>query len=119
MTGYKYVGDTRINWVGWKYIETPIPTDAPFPYTLQKVIRLIGTGTIANNTKGTIYVDSVRAIYDFKNDDNDGPVVEAGSITPADGETVSDNQQQISLKVRDKAGEGVVYTGFITSRTKR
>lgn len=118
MTGNKYVGDTRIDWVGWKYIETPIPTDAPFPYTLQKVIRLIGTGTIANNTKGTIYVDSVRAIYDFKNDDNDGPVVEAGSITPADGATVSDNQQPISLKVRDKAGEGVVYTGINTSRTK-
>ena len=30
LTGGKYAGDTKIDWVGWRYIETPIPTDAPF-----------------------------------------------------------------------------------------
>jgi len=118
MTGGKYVGDTIIDWVGWKYIETPIPKDAPYPYTLQRVVRLLGTASIANNKKGTIYVDSVRAIYDFKNDDNDEPVVDETTITPAPNSTVTNNQQPISLKVKDKTGEGIVYTGINTARTK-
>lgn len=118
MTGNKYVGDTIIDWVGWKYIETPIPKDAPYPYTLQRVIRLLGTATIANNKKGTIYIDSVRAIYDFRNDDNHGPEVDQSSLTPAPNSKVTNNQQPISLKVRDKSGDGIVYTGIDTSRTK-
>lgn len=118
LSGGKYAGDTRIDWVGWKYIETPIPTDAPYPYVVQRPVRLLGTATIANNTKGTIYVDSVRAIYDFKNDDNHAPVVEESSIYPANGSTTNDNQQAIGLRVRDAEGSGIIYTGINTSRTQ-
>ncbi len=118
LSGGKYAGDTIIDWVGWKYIETPIPTDAPFPYVVQRAVRLLGTASIGNNKKGTIYVDSVRAIYDFKNDDNDAPVVEASSISPAQGATTANVQQEISLKVKDAEGNGKVYTGINTSRTQ-
>lgn len=118
LSGGKYAGDTYIDWVGWRYIETPIPTDAPFPYVVQRPVRLLGTAKVANNKKGTIYVDSVRAIYDFKNDDNDAPVVETSSIYPAQGATTAYNQQPIGLKVRDVEGDGKVYTGIDTTRTQ-
>lgn len=118
LTGGKYAGDTRIDWVGWKYIETPIPTDAPFPYTVQRAVRLLGTATIANNVKGTIYIDSVRAIYDFKNDDNDAPVVDQSSIFPAKNASTADSQIPIGLTVKDNDGAGKVYTGINTSRTQ-
>lgn len=116
LSGAKYAGDTRINWVGWKYIETAIPTDAPFPYTVQKMIRLIGTSTIANHTAGTVYVDSVRAVYDYKNDDNAAPVAIADSISPAQGSSTEDRQQVISLKVKDS--DLVPVTGIDISRTQ-
>lgn len=116
LTGGKYAGATTIDWVGWRYIETPIPTDAPFPYTVQKMIRLIGTPTIANHTKGTIYVDSVRVVYDYKNDDNEPPVVIEESITPAQGSTTSDRQEVISLKVIDS--DVLPITGINTERTQ-
>lgn len=118
LSGGKYAGDTRIDWVGWKYIETPIPIDAPFPYVVQRPVRLLGTATIANNTKGTIYVDSVRAIYDFKNDDNDAPVVEQSSIYPENNSVTDNDQAHIGLRVRDASGEGKIYTGIDTSRTQ-
>ena len=118
LSGGKYAGDTYIDWVGWKYIETAIPIDAPFPYTVQRPVRLLGTASVANNKKGTIYVDSVRAIYDFKNDDNDAPVVVEGSITPAQGVTTENNQQPISLKIKDAVVEGSPYTGIDTTRTQ-
>ena len=66
--------------------------------TLQYPVRLLGTQTIANNTKGTIYIDSVRAIYGFKNDDNDAPVIADSSVTPANGSATGDRQQTISLR---------------------
>lgn len=118
MTGGKYAGSTYIDWVGWKYIETPIPTDAPFPYQLQNAVRLLGTATIANHKKGTIYVDSVRAIYDFRNDDDYGPEVVEGSILPAQDSETDDLQATIGLKVKDAVVEGSPYTGINIARTK-
>ena len=116
LTGGKYAGDTKIDWVGWRYIETPIPTDAPFPYTVQKMVRLLGTATIANNTRGTIYVDSVRAVYDYKNDDNSAPEVIEESISPAQGTSTANRQQVISLKVKDS--DVAPVTGIDIERTQ-
>lgn len=118
LTGGKYAGDTYINWVGWKYIETTIPTDAPFPYQVQRAVRLLGTASIANNKRGAIYIDSVRAIYDFRNDDNDAPVVDEESIFPKENATTSDLQQTISLTVRDADVLGQPKTGIDISRTQ-
>ncbi len=119
LTGGKYVGDTYIDWVGWRYIETEIPTDAPYPYNLVRAVRLLGTASIANGTNGCIYVDSLRAIYDFRNDDETPTVV--SDISPVD--ITTDNRQEvISFKITDpktnEAGEDVAYTGVATDRTK-
>ena len=119
LRGGKYVGDTYIDWVGWKYIETPIPTDVSYPIQIQRAVRLLGTASVCNYKKGTIYVDSLRAIYDFRNDDETPTVV--SDISPVDV-TTDDRQQVISFKVTDPKtdaqGEDVVYTGVATDRTK-
>ena len=60
-----YAGNVYVDWVGWKYIENAIPTTAKFPNELCWGVRLLGTATVANGKKGTIYVDCLRAVYDF------------------------------------------------------
>lgn len=115
-----YVGDTYVNWIGWKYIETPIPSTASFPYQLRYGVRLLCTPTTPNqNKKGTIYVDGLRAVYDFKNDDTVSPaLVEGADVTPADKAADIGRQPEISIVVHDPIVEGDAYTGINTSRTK-
>jgi exopolysaccharide biosynthesis protein/predicted phosphodiesterase len=118
LSGGKFVGDTYINWIGWKYIETPIPTDAPFPYVLVKAVRLLGTTSVCNYKKGTIYVDSLRAIYDFRNDDETAPIIEESSISPLKDSLTTNKSQVISFTAKDVKSEGLVYSGINTSRTQ-
>ncbi len=114
-----YAGDVYVNWKGWKYIETEIPSTASFPYELVWGVRLICTPTLdANYQKGTIYVDSLRAVYDFKNDDTAAPVVEENSITPTNGAVDQWNQTTISLIAYDPQVEGSAQTGINKERTK-
>ena len=80
------------------------------------MVRLLGTATIANNTRGTIYVDSVRAVYDYKNDDNSAPEVIEESISPAQGTSTANRQQVISLKVKDS--DVAPVTGIDIERTQ-
>jgi len=115
-----YVGDTKVTWVGWKYIETVIPSTAKFPYQLKYGVRLL---SMANSPtqfkKGTIYIDGLRAIYDFKNDDTVAPELVAGTnVLPADGTTNVGHQPEISMTVRDPEISGEAYTGINTQRTK-
>lgn len=115
-----YVGSTYVDWKGWKYIETPIPATAKFPYELMWGVRLLCTPKLsANYKKGTIYCDGLRAVYDYKNDDLTPPALKPDtSITPADGATEVGKQPEISMTVVDPKVEGKPYTGINTSRTK-
>ena len=114
-----YAGDVYVDWVGWKYIENDIPSTAAFPNTLHWGVRLLGTASVANGKKGTIYVDGLRAVYDFKNDDTLAPELVPGTgVTPADGAADVANEPDISITVRDPQVEGQAYTGINTERTK-
>lgn len=114
----KLLGNTKINFTGWKYIEIDIPLDTDYPYILKKAIRLIGTPNIANNKKGTIYIDSIRAIYDFKNDDINEPVLIEDSLYPKENSTIKERQPLISLKVKDDDTNNNISTGINIKRTK-
>lgn len=120
LSGGKYVGSEHVTWKGWKYIETPIPEDAPFPYELIWGIRVLATPSLSvNNKKGTLYFDGLRAVYDYKNDDTLKPELdESYTITPADGQMEVGRQPNISLKVYDPKVEDKPYTGINTERTK-
>lgn len=114
-----YAGDVYVNWVGWRYVENAIPTTASFPYRLVYGVRVLGTASVANGKKGTIYVDGLRAVYDFKNDDTLAPELIPGTgVTPADGAADVVNEPDISISVRDPQVEGQAYTGINTERTK-
>ena len=115
-----YAGDVFVDWVGWKYVETPIPTTAVFPYNLVWGVRVLSTPTTgAPNKKGTIYVDGLRAVYDFKNDDTVAPqLVDGTDVSPAAGAVDISHQPEISITVKDPEQEGEAYTGINTERTK-
>lgn len=114
-----YAGDVYVNWVGWKYIENAIPSTATFPYQLVWGVRVLGTASVANGKKGTIYVDGLRAVYDFKNDDVLAPELIPGTeATPTNGSTNVVNEPDISITVRDPQVAGQPYTGINTDRTK-
>ena len=115
-----YVGDTYVDWVGWKYIETDIPATAQFPYVLRWGVRVLCTKTTPNNyKKGTIYVDGLRAVYDFKNDDTLAPeLVQGTDVLPAQDAVAVGHQPEISITVHDPVREGEAYTGINTERTK-
>ena len=114
-----YAGDVYVDWVGWRYVENAIPATASFPYRLVWGVRVLGTANVANGKKGTIYVDGLRAVYDFKNDDTLAPELVPGTeVTPADGAVDVSNEPDISITVRDPQVEGQPYTGINTERTK-
>lgn len=115
-----YVGDTYVDWVGWKYIETDIPSAAQFPYVLKWGVRLLCTKNTPNNyKKGTIYVDGLRAVYDFKNDDTVAPeLVEGTDVLPEQDAIDVGHQPEISITVQDPVRGGEAYTGINSERTK-
>ncbi|PFA69127.1 hypothetical protein CN378_04405 [Bacillus sp. AFS015802] len=70
-----------IDWVGWKYIEADIPDSFTGPFKLSgtQAIRMMSTksGITGPMTKGSLYVDNIRAVYGEKVDDLYPPVIES------------------------------------------
>ncbi len=58
---------SAINWTGWKYVKADIPASftGPFKIHSTQAIRLMSTnsGTAGPMTKGSLYVDNIRAVY--------------------------------------------------------
>jgi exopolysaccharide biosynthesis protein len=52
----------NLDWVGWKYIETTIPTGLQAPYQLDTPVRYMEVED-QNKNKGQIFVDLIQAIY--------------------------------------------------------
>nr|WP_263324448.1 phosphodiester glycosidase family protein [Neobacillus sp. Marseille-Q6967] len=73
-----------IDWTGWKYIEAEIPASFTGPFKLHgtQTIRLMSTksGITGPMTKGSIYVDNIRAVYGEKVDDLHPPVIQSINV---------------------------------------
>ncbi|WP_223881914.1 phosphodiester glycosidase family protein [Niallia endozanthoxylica] len=69
---------SAINWTGWKYVKADIPAAFTGPFKLHgtQAIRLMSTnsGTAGPMTKGSLYVDNIRAVYG----EDDGGVEDDG-----------------------------------------
>lgn len=52
---------SRIDWVGWKYVDVDIPADIPLPVSLD-YFYMVETDK-SKNLRGTVYFDDVRFIY--------------------------------------------------------
>ena len=99
---------TDINWTGWKYVETKIPDGYTPPYRLATydAIGVLCVKSGMNNgspmTKGSIYVDNVRAVYGFNNDDLYPPIVDSVDV---DGKTYTSQNVNISAAIHDDASD--------------
>jgi hypothetical protein len=70
--------DGGINWTGWKYITVDIPEGLTTPLYLDVPVRVMCTND-KYRTKGTIYVDEIKAIYTY----DDSTVTELPSTASA------------------------------------
>ncbi|MCX7570989.1 phosphodiester glycosidase family protein [Tumebacillus sp. DT12] len=91
-----------LNWVGWKYVEATLPSDAVLPLAIRQ-LYLVET-SVANKNSGSIYFDNLRAVYSDTGEDLVGPTFSA--YAPAAGQKIYSNQPTISATVRDD-GSGV------------
>lgn len=100
-------GAVGIDWTGWKYVEADLPSGVSGPFIInpEQMIRIMSTdsGTTGPMTKGSIYVDNIRAIYGFEQDDLRSPVI--GNIN-VDGKTYDTPLVNIIANVYDYDKDG-------------
>jgi len=117
-----------IDWTGWKYVEASIPSTFAMPLFLhpEQTIRIMSSnsGVTGPMTKGSIYIDNIRAVYGEKADDLYPPVIESINV---ENKVYNSHYVDINAKVSDnekdyyKSGinwdkvkillDGVDYTG--------
>ena len=102
-TAAKYADFGHIDWEGWKYLEASIDEGLKFPISVQYLVRIMGV-TESERVDGVIYIDQLRAVYGFKNDDFDYP--EISNMTPGDMEFGELTTQTISFDITD-TGVGI------------
>ncbi|MBS4209459.1 fibronectin type III domain-containing protein [Bacillus sp. FJAT-50079] len=91
-----------VTWQGWKYVEATIPTTWVAPYSMgSQAIRYMATSDDAK-TAGTIYIDSIRAVYYDSEEDVINPGL--SNFKPADQEIDYFNQPEISAVATDNEG---------------
>lgn len=56
-----FTEDDGLNWVGWKYVEAPIPSTAIAPIKMNKIYLAELTATQKN--KGSVWFDKLQAVY--------------------------------------------------------
>ena len=91
-----------IDWLGWKYVEADIPESFTGPFKLHstQAIRLMSTksGIAGPMTKGTIYIDNIRAVYGEKVDDLNPPVIQSLNVEDKEYTT---NAVNLTAKVNE------------------
>ena len=102
-TGAKYADFGTIDWTGWKYLEAPIDTAVTYPISIKYLVRIMAVNE-SERLNGTIYVDQLRAVYGFSNDDFDSPIVT--NLTPGENGVTNTTTQTVSCDITD-TGSGV------------
>ena len=90
---------SAINWTGWKYVKADVPASFTGPFKIHgtQAIRLMSTnsGTAGPMTKGSIYVDNIRAVYGEEDDGID------------DGNGNDDGEHNAFIDVNERYAEAV------------
>ncbi len=98
-------GTGGIDWTGWKYVEAKIPSSKKGPFTFETPIRVMCSRDDMR-TKGTLYFDQIRAIYNGAESVIQEPVVKLTS--PADNTAIKTGKIPLSAEiVVDPRGTGV------------
>lgn len=115
---------SKIDWIGWKYVEADVSKlNAPLSTFNLQTIRLMTTSSMVSAglklTKGTLYIDNIRAVYGSSNDDLDAPIVEPITMTQMQDtvtfsttfkDYLGNNQTGINYQRIDAFIDGVKYT---------
>lgn len=97
-TGAMYADFGEIDWEGWKYLEAPIDQSVTYPISVRYLVRVMAVNP-SQRINGVIYVDQLRAVYGFSNDDFDAPVI--SNATPDDNTLCGVTTQTISFDAID------------------
>jgi len=106
-TGAKYADFGHIDWTGWKYLEAPFEEGIVYPVSVVYLVRIMGV-TDSERLDSTIYVDGLRAVYGFANDDLTYPAI--SNLNPGDGDISYVTTQTISCDITDSiedSGTGI------------
>ena len=87
-----------VNWTGWRYVEATIVNPNAETVFIQFPVRILATNA-QQRISGTIFVDNIRAVYGFRDDDEHPPVIE--NVSPAEGDVVPTNTPLISADLLD------------------
>lgn len=91
-----------VDWTGWKYIEAEIPATFTGPFKLSgtQTFRLMSTksGITGPMTKGSLYIDNIRAVYGDKVDDLNPPVIQSVNV---DGKAFTTNVVDLRANVNE------------------
>jgi len=98
-SGAKYADFGYVNWEGWKYVEAKISQSIKFPISVKYLVRIMGV-TVSEKIDGVIYVDQLRAVYGFTNDDFVAPNI--SNITPSANGITTLTTQTVSFDITDE-----------------
>lgn len=87
-----------VDWEGWRYVSAKIPLGRPLPLKMDLPVRYMETNN-NNKDSGTIYVDNIRAVYGFTNDDLEAP--KANSLIPENNSIVNSSTPTIKCNLSD------------------
>ena len=108
-TGALYADFGHIDWTGWKYLEAELDTTIKYPISVKYLVRIMGV-TEEERLNGTIYVDNLRAVYGFTNDDINYPEIK--NVSPKENGFTSTTTQSVSFDILD------YETGINKDKTK-
>ena len=100
--------DTGIDWTGWKYVEAPIPAGYQGPFTTfpKQMIRMMSLKSGQTDggpmTKGSLYIDNVRAVYGTNIDDLKAPIISSINVA---NQTYKNAQVSITTAVHDDTSD--------------
>lgn len=100
--------DTGIDWTGWKYVEAPIPAGYQGPFTTfpKQMIRMMSLKSGQTDggpmTKGSLYIDNVRAVYGTNVDDLKAPIISSINVA---NQTYKNAQVSITTAVHDDTSD--------------
>lgn len=91
-----------IDWTGWKYIEAEIPATfkGPFKISGTQAVRMMSTksGITGPMTKGSFYIDNIRAVYGEKMDDLYPPEITSINV---EGKNFTTNAVNLKAEVNE------------------
>ncbi|HEX7421118.1 MAG TPA: phosphodiester glycosidase family protein [Thermoanaerobaculia bacterium] len=89
-----------IDWVGWKYLEVPIPHDVIVPIRWERIYLVEGNDRCDNAS--SIFFDDLRAVYLESSEDTTGPSITA--LVPQPGAVIEGGRPEIGGSVKDPSG---------------